>query len=693
MELPSAPLRRRSGWRVRWSNSRQSWEERLGSFSLLAIAAATYWFSNRLPRFQQVVLLALLVAGVVIVLRRGWLKLFGPVLFYDLIRLARRGRYALIRCLYALFLFLMLSSVYSNHKTTIQSGGGRLRASDMASLADSFFTVFMVAQFLAVGLLTPVYVAGAVCEEKERRTLEFLLATDLSNREIVLSKLVSRLANLSLLVLTGLPILSFTQFLGGVDPDLVIAGFAATALTMIGLAGLSTLCSVYSRKARTAIILTYALIAIYFTCSGLVLALLTAYPRAASFSLGVGSSQITVQNLAEGLNAGNPLSALFGFEAALSGGQAIANVLPGMLRNYALFHLTLGLASSAWAVVRLRAIFLHETYGEPLSRRRGGISFLKRRRPAVSNQPVLWKEVFAESGLHLNWFGRIIIALLVVGSFVPIIWMEIWRYFDASGSVTYRSTEVNVYVRGVGTIVACLALLGVAIRASSSVSGERDRQTWDSLLTTPLGARAILYGKWVGSIVSVRWAILWLAAIWLIGLVSDGLSVVAIPFLLGALLVYGGFLGMLGLWFSVVSRTTLRANLSTLGTTGILAGGYWFFFATCCFGLLFDMGPGRVIMEEAGQFLLVGLTPPVTLGMMAFTNDEIHRSHDNFKLFSFALIGLVVWAVATASLWSVTAARFRSITGRAMKIRPSNPRDPVPAADPAKGKNATPPAS
>src|SRR6516165_2883601 len=98
MESASAPMRRWSGCRMRWSNSRPSWEERFCLFALLAAAAAIYWFSSGLPRFQQVMLWALLVAGVIVVLRRGWLKLFGPVLFYDLVRLARRGRYALVRC-------------------------------------------------------------------------------------------------------------------------------------------------------------------------------------------------------------------------------------------------------------------------------------------------------------------------------------------------------------------------------------------------------------------------------------------------------------------------------------------------------------------------------------------------------------------------------------------------------------------
>src|SRR5438046_2690039 len=41
----------------------------------------------------------------------SWLKLFGPVLFYDMIRAARRGRYFLLRFLYALLLLYILFSV------------------------------------------------------------------------------------------------------------------------------------------------------------------------------------------------------------------------------------------------------------------------------------------------------------------------------------------------------------------------------------------------------------------------------------------------------------------------------------------------------------------------------------------------------------------------------------------------------
>src|SRR5207244_5018575 len=91
---------------------------------------------------------------------------------------------------------------------------------------------FMIVQFVWGVMLTPAMVAGSIAEEKDRRTLEFILATDLRDREIVFGKLAARFANIVLLLLTGVPILSALQFLGGVDPGMMLAGFAATLLTL-----------------------------------------------------------------------------------------------------------------------------------------------------------------------------------------------------------------------------------------------------------------------------------------------------------------------------------------------------------------------------------------------------------------------------------------------------------------------------
>src|SRR5207245_4291873 len=137
------------------------------------------------------------------------------------------------------------------------SGRGLTAEQQAGRFAQNYFETFMLIQIIAVMLLTPAYVAGSVADEKVKKTLEFLLATDLRNREIVLSKLLSRLANLTLFVLTGLPILSLIQFLGGVDPNLVLAGFIATLMTMLGLGGISIMNSVAFKRPRDAIALSY----------------------------------------------------------------------------------------------------------------------------------------------------------------------------------------------------------------------------------------------------------------------------------------------------------------------------------------------------------------------------------------------------------------------------------------------------
>ena len=61
---------------------------------------------------MRAILAALILLSLVIVLRRGWVKLLGPVFFYDAIRSARRGRYFLVRTLYTGLILGLLCWTY-----------------------------------------------------------------------------------------------------------------------------------------------------------------------------------------------------------------------------------------------------------------------------------------------------------------------------------------------------------------------------------------------------------------------------------------------------------------------------------------------------------------------------------------------------------------------------------------------------
>src|SRR5262249_18306175 len=147
---------------------------------------------------------------------------------------------------------------------------------------------------------------------------------------------------------------------------------------------------------------------------------------------------------------------------------------------------------SSWAVIRLRALALKQSYGK-VQRLEWRTRFWGR--PAIGNQPMLWKEIFIESGLRLNALGRIFVSVLVSASFIPVVFIFdefLSGMLRPAGGSFYRSSwdalsrAMNIWVRVLGSLVACLTLLAVAARASSSISNERDRQTLDGLLTTPL---------------------------------------------------------------------------------------------------------------------------------------------------------------------------------------------------------------
>ena len=80
------------------------------------------------------------------------------------------------------------------------------RAGDINSIAQftsAFFATFGVMQLLAVLLIGPALAAGTIAQERERRTMEYLYATPLSNLEIVIGKLGGRVLQILYFVLSG----------------------------------------------------------------------------------------------------------------------------------------------------------------------------------------------------------------------------------------------------------------------------------------------------------------------------------------------------------------------------------------------------------------------------------------------------------------------------------------------------------
>ena len=112
-------------------------------------------------------------------------------------------------------------------------------------------------QLLAVLLIGPALAAGTIAQERERRTMEYLYATPLSNLEIIIGKLGGRVLQILYLVLSGVPVLALAMLLGGIAPRAIVSLTAITLSTVLFVTMVSMAVSAWTAKARDAVIRAY----------------------------------------------------------------------------------------------------------------------------------------------------------------------------------------------------------------------------------------------------------------------------------------------------------------------------------------------------------------------------------------------------------------------------------------------------
>jgi ABC-type transport system involved in multi-copper enzyme maturation permease subunit len=595
----------------------------------------------------------------------AWLRFpftfFGPLLPYEFVRNTRRYHFALY-CYYAYlnlgFLVYCFLNWFELQDQISESPASELR------LMGEFAHSFLVFQFLFAGLLTPAAIAGIIADEKQRGTLASLLSTGLRSREIVLGKLVPRTAYLLLLVLAGVPIACAWYAAARLHPAVALAALAATAMTVVGLAGVSVLCSVYARKPRDAIFFAYMIIILY---------LVTSYFCSDYFGLfdlimgrggwGAGPTGLGADAV-RWFSAGDPIVQLVvSLLEAAGSKQLLPTTLGVRLLRYAVFHGVIAFVTITWAIMRLRAVYSRQAFRPARAKQRYARFRLSKRGPG--DQPLLWKELFMEGGLGLGRLGKLGVGLFFAGSFL----VSIWVAMEKSPSNLFRASEaLYVWSRVMGALVGCILLAAVGLRASTAISGERERNTLDGLLITPLDRKAILVPKWLGSIACVRWGWVWLALIWGCGIAFGGLNWLAVPLLVLAWAVYAGVIAMLGLWFSVACRNSLRATIFTLLVGALVVG-----VLTALPGLLqiYDLAyipqPSfsrtRVITIWLAR-LQVAMSPFMNLlRMLTFPTREpgFFEPKAMWEL-PAGLASLLVWLFAGAVLWWLTLSRFRAVT-------------------------------
>ncbi|RKN86933.1 ABC transporter permease [Paenibacillus ginsengarvi] len=125
------------------------------------------------------------------------------------------------------------------------------------------------AQLVLVCFMAPGLTAGVISGEREKQTLNILLTTQQSSTTIILSKLVSALSFMFLIVFATLPVYSIVFLFGGISPAQLVAVFGFYLLVMVALGSVGVLFSTLLKKTVVSLIVTYGVGLFLYVFTGL----------------------------------------------------------------------------------------------------------------------------------------------------------------------------------------------------------------------------------------------------------------------------------------------------------------------------------------------------------------------------------------------------------------------------------------
>ena len=494
-------------------------------------------------------------------------RLFGPLLRYELLTSARRVRYYALRGGYVAALGFILWIAYHMALGSADGRGTQQAIRANASVASNFAAAFGYAQLAAALLLVPALLAPALTAEKERRTIDYLLTTDLTDRELILGKFAARLLVASLPVVAGIGLLGICQVFGGLDAGEILTLTIVTLTAMVSVGALAMLASVRIARTRDALLAAYLLTALALGLPHVVSTstqywIALKHPSGGSATAPIPAWLVAARDGSEGWRWTEPFYLIHE--------RGAGRVWKGPtedLRFFAGVHLGAGalMLLVAWLTVRgRRRAELAGAGGASARWWRRRIFRTGWRMPLGWLPAMVWKEYFFARAMA---FWPTLLAGLCSFAWLFACVVQVVNGNDASLTASMESAwRVGVVAFGLWTTLA------TAIRAATAVPTEIAQDTWAFLLATPLRPGQIVFGKAVGALrpltMYAGFLLLGGAAAW-IGSVEVSLPLVAALTTTAGLCVF--FAGA-GLWIGAAAQRTGPALLGTLGVFAIVNG-------------------------------------------------------------------------------------------------------------------------
>jgi len=433
-------------------------------------------------------------------LERAWpvSLCFNPVFQKEMRASGRRSGTYLARAIYG---FLLLGIVgIALIGVLLESQGSASDAQELQQLAPIMAIVLAWFGLFMLAFIAPVLTVPAFMDERRRRTLPVLMTTPLTSAQIVCAKLASQTIQLLILALLGLPVVLALRVFGGVPASFLLQSNAILLSAALLVSTIGLRYSLYRQRADVAIVAAFFTAALIQFGPLLLVAVAQwagAGPRVL-FVMPITCSPIALATLTADL---------------VGGGGGPPWGVAGVWLGHTLYNLAWALIFILTTIVQLRRVLRLEG---------AGINYLKpgrreRRRAArsldapvpaaagspghaealappspttdrttreVGDRPVLWREL-RQSTFRTR--GGAVLSTSGIAIFILIL---------------YASLEINDVP--LHLMIAIPALLITLLRAAASstaaFTSERESRTLETLLTTPLSAREIIWSKYLGAL-------------------------------------------------------------------------------------------------------------------------------------------------------------------------------------------------
>ncbi len=426
-------------------------------------------------------------------------RLTGPIFDKELRVSSRRKRHYFLRFAYVLLLTAFISVTWF---VTTRIGGSASLVYQVSrmSVTGKYITATIVwFQFITIQFIAVVMLSNAISDEIYHRTLGLLMTTPISSFQIVIGKLFSKLLQLVLLLAISLPLLAIVRVMGGVPWDYVVSSLCITLTAAIFAGSVSLVFSITNRHSHSVIVRTILICFLFYLGPPLVIGLLQLV-----YQVRI-AADITLFYV-------NPFIAMgLAFQSMLSPASV------GLALSWPL-HCVIMLGFSSllliFSTLCVRRVGLRQATGQAgifLSRKerrkadgklrkKKVLHGISRRARPVKGPPIIWKEMI---GLWIKnsrlWAVLTTILAILILTFI----YGYCAYADFLGREEAHIAFISLFF--------FFALLRTATSAATSITSEKESQTWPILLTTPLTEKQIVFGKIIGSCLG-GWAFWFLLA-------------------------------------------------------------------------------------------------------------------------------------------------------------------------------------